>query len=148
MCLSGHIQVEEEDEVWGNDMWTRGQILVTLCYSTRRRALLVGIVRCINLQPMDSNGFSDPFVKLYVSCTCNYLTFVTYQLMICICRNWNILCVRNVGNNKSLPLFGFNIIVFSSNITLCCFFLLVRTDDVDPFPYNFHRMCTTYCNVH
>jgi hypothetical protein len=69
--LSDHMlcqQVEEEDEVFGNDMWTRGQILVTLCYSTRRRALVVGIVRCVNLQPMDSNGFSDPFVKLYVSC--------------------------------------------------------------------------------
>ncbi|GFG37250.1 hypothetical protein Cfor_10943 [Coptotermes formosanus] len=62
--LEKHCPVEEEDEVWGNDMWTRGQILVTLCYSTRRRALVVGIVRCVNLQPMDSNGFSDPFVKL------------------------------------------------------------------------------------
>jgi len=61
-------QVEEEDEVWGDDTWTRGQILVTLCYSTRRRALVVGIIRCVNLQPMDNNGFSDPFVKLYVSC--------------------------------------------------------------------------------
>jgi len=90
VCFSGHIQVEEEDEVWGNDVWTRGQILVTLCYSTRRRALVVGILRCISLQPMDSNGFSDPFVKLYVSCTCNYLTFMTYRLMICICRNGNI----------------------------------------------------------
>ncbi|PNF18915.1 hypothetical protein B7P43_G01387, partial [Cryptotermes secundus] len=61
--LEKHYPVEEEDEVWGNDTWTRGQILVTLCYSTRRRALVVGIVRCVNLPPMDSNGFSDPFVK-------------------------------------------------------------------------------------
>ncbi|KAJ9582353.1 hypothetical protein L9F63_003313 [Diploptera punctata] len=62
--LEKHYPVEEEDEVLGNDTWTRGQILVTLCYSTRRRALVVGIVRCVNLQPMDNNGFSDPFVKL------------------------------------------------------------------------------------
>ncbi|XP_021918829.1 rabphilin-1 isoform X2 [Zootermopsis nevadensis] len=62
--LEKHYPVEEEDEVWGNDTWAHGQILVTLCYSTRRRALVVGIVRCINLQPMDNNGFSDPFVKL------------------------------------------------------------------------------------
>ncbi|XP_069680123.1 rabphilin-3A isoform X2 [Periplaneta americana] len=62
--LEKHYPVEEEDEVWVNDTWTRGQILVTLCYSTRRRALVVGIVRCVNLQSMDNNGFSDPFVKL------------------------------------------------------------------------------------
>nr|XP_046163633.1 double C2-like domain-containing protein beta isoform X2 [Oncorhynchus gorbuscha] len=42
----------------------RGRILVSLCYSPEKSCLLVGIVRCAHLAAMDSNGYSDPFVKI------------------------------------------------------------------------------------
>jgi hypothetical protein len=41
-----------------------GQILLSICYNTHKRALSVVIKRCINLIAMDKNGFSDAFVKL------------------------------------------------------------------------------------
>lgn len=44
--------------------WNYGQILLSLCYNTRKRALIVLIKKCINLMAKDNNGFSDPFVKL------------------------------------------------------------------------------------
>ncbi|XP_068176658.1 double C2-like domains, gamma isoform X1 [Antennarius striatus] len=42
----------------------RGRILVSLCYNTEKNCLLVGIIRCAHLAAMDSNGYSDPFVKI------------------------------------------------------------------------------------
>lgn len=41
----------------------RGRILLSLSYSSPRRGLLVGIVRCAHLAAMDVNGYSDPYVK-------------------------------------------------------------------------------------
>ncbi|XP_058518714.1 double C2-like domain-containing protein gamma isoform X1 [Ochotona princeps] len=42
----------------------RGRILLSLCYSSQRGGLLVGVLRCTHLAPMDTNGYSDPFVRL------------------------------------------------------------------------------------
>ncbi|NXX78886.1 RP3A protein, partial [Urocolius indicus] len=50
----------------GGDVEERGKILVSLMYSTQQGGLLVGIVRCVHLAAMDANGYSDPFVKLWL----------------------------------------------------------------------------------
>ncbi|KAH8324093.1 hypothetical protein KR074_009013 [Drosophila pseudoananassae] len=44
--------------------WPNGKMLLSLCYNTKRRALVVNVKQCINLMPMDNNGSSDPFVKI------------------------------------------------------------------------------------
>lgn len=44
--------------------WPYGQIFLSLCYNTKKRALVVQIKRCTNLMAKDNNGFSDPFIKL------------------------------------------------------------------------------------
>ncbi|XP_051765003.1 rabphilin-3A isoform X3 [Ctenopharyngodon idella] len=42
----------------------RGRILVSLTYNSQQSRLIVGVVRCAHLAAMDSNGYSDPFVKI------------------------------------------------------------------------------------
>ncbi|GAV03979.1 hypothetical protein RvY_14332-2 [Ramazzottius varieornatus] len=44
----------------------RGRLLLSLMYSVKRQALVVGIVRCAALPAMDHDGFSDPYVKIYL----------------------------------------------------------------------------------
>lgn len=56
-----HLQEEVEAEVFREE---RGRILLSLCYSSERGGLLVGVLRCAHLAPMDANGYSDPFVRL------------------------------------------------------------------------------------
>lgn len=50
----------------GEDSEERGRILVSLMYNSQQSRLVVGVVRCAHLAAMDSNGYSDPFVKVYV----------------------------------------------------------------------------------
>ncbi|KAK2509551.1 hypothetical protein MC885_006375 [Smutsia gigantea] len=54
---------EVEAEAAGEE---RGRILLSLCYSSQRGGLLVGVLRCAHLAPMDTNGYSDPFVRLFL----------------------------------------------------------------------------------
>ncbi|XP_026130011.1 rabphilin-3A isoform X3 [Carassius auratus] len=44
----------------------RGRILISLTYNSQQSRLIVGVVRCAHLAAMDSNGYSDPFVKIYL----------------------------------------------------------------------------------
>lgn len=45
----------------------RGKILLSLRYSTSKQSLVVKILRCAELAAMDSNGYSDPYVKVSVA---------------------------------------------------------------------------------
>ncbi|XP_043940076.1 double C2-like domain-containing protein beta isoform X2 [Protopterus annectens] len=53
-------------EIGDSSVEERGRIFVSLCYSSQKRGLIVGIIRCVHLAAMDSNGYSDPFVKIYL----------------------------------------------------------------------------------
>nr|XP_034175975.1 rabphilin-1 [Osmia lignaria] len=64
VSLQDHYPVDNEEAAWGVFPTGRGQIHLSLGYCTRRGALMVTIHRATNLLPMDSNGSSDPFVKL------------------------------------------------------------------------------------
>uniref|UniRef100_A0A8C8GDC8 Uncharacterized protein n=1 Tax=Oncorhynchus tshawytscha TaxID=74940 RepID=A0A8C8GDC8_ONCTS len=79
VCLERVVQVKKagtggsargmalyEEEVRLEDAEERGRILVSLTYSTQQGRLIVGVVRCAHLAAMDSNGYSDPFVKIFL----------------------------------------------------------------------------------
>lgn len=53
--------MEKDDELTRND---RGRILLALCYDMKNSRLHVGVIRCAGLISMDTNGYSDPYVKV------------------------------------------------------------------------------------
>ena len=55
------LQAEREDDFIVNE---RGRILVSLKYTTQRQQFTVTVHRCAGLAAMDSNGYSDPYVKV------------------------------------------------------------------------------------
>ncbi|XP_041826119.1 rabphilin-3A isoform X2 [Melanotaenia boesemani] len=54
----------EDDPNEGEDSEERGRILISLMYNSQQGRLIVGVVRGAHLAAMDSNGYSDPFVKI------------------------------------------------------------------------------------
>ncbi|XP_041083994.1 rabphilin-3A-like isoform X1 [Polyodon spathula] len=56
----------EEEADHSGEVEERGRILVSLMYSTQLGRLIVGIIRCVHLAAMDANGYSDPFVKIWL----------------------------------------------------------------------------------
>ncbi|KAG8513582.1 Double C2-like domain-containing protein alpha [Galemys pyrenaicus] len=65
ICLERQVPLEQVEQGPGL-LEERGRILLSLSYSSQRRGLLVGIVRCAHLAAMDVNGYSDPYVKTYL----------------------------------------------------------------------------------
>ncbi|XP_078005018.1 LOW QUALITY PROTEIN: double C2-like domain-containing protein gamma [Phascolarctos cinereus] len=61
--MSLYEEEQEEVEAAGEE---RGRILLSLCYSSQWGGLLVGVLRCAHLAPMDANGYSDPFVRIFL----------------------------------------------------------------------------------
>lgn len=43
-----------------------GRIQLSLKYKSQKNQLVVGIIRCAGLAAMDANGYSDPYVKIYL----------------------------------------------------------------------------------
>ncbi|XP_068102026.1 rabphilin-3A isoform X2 [Hyperolius riggenbachi] len=56
----------EDETDRGADIEDRGKILISLMYNSQQGGLIVGVVRCVHLAAMDANGYSDPFVKLFL----------------------------------------------------------------------------------
>uniref|UniRef100_UPI00358F928C double C2-like domain-containing protein beta isoform X2 n=1 Tax=Myxine glutinosa TaxID=7769 RepID=UPI00358F928C len=57
---------DETDKYENKALEERGRILIALKYNTQKGGLIVSAVRCAHLAAMDANGYSDPFVKIYM----------------------------------------------------------------------------------
>ncbi|XP_071502025.1 rabphilin-3A-like [Diadema antillarum] len=60
--LEKPLPLEKDDELAGE----RGKLLIGLKYINVRQTLVVSIIRGAGLAAMDSNGYSDPYVKVYL----------------------------------------------------------------------------------
>ncbi|KAI8783225.1 rabphilin-3A isoform X3, partial [Biomphalaria glabrata] len=58
--LEKQMPMEKDDDL----IQIRGKILLSLRYSVPKQTLYVRIIRCAELAAMDSNGYSDPYVKV------------------------------------------------------------------------------------
>ncbi|XP_067866062.1 double C2-like domain-containing protein beta [Heterodontus francisci] len=63
ICLEKQLPVDKTED---KSLEERGRILISLKYSSQRTGLVVGIARCAHLAAMDANGYSDPYVKIYL----------------------------------------------------------------------------------
>ncbi|NWU41830.1 DOC2B protein, partial [Hylia prasina] len=54
------------DKTEDKSLVERGRILISLKYVSQKQGLQVGILRCAHLAAMDANGYSDPYVKIYL----------------------------------------------------------------------------------
>ncbi|NWZ40360.1 DOC2B protein, partial [Brachypodius atriceps] len=54
------------DKTEDKSLEERGRILISLKYISQKQGLQVGILRCAHLAAMDANGYSDPYVKIYL----------------------------------------------------------------------------------
>lgn len=71
MHVCVYVQLNE-----GEDSEERGRILISLMYNSEQSRLIVGVIRCAHLAAMDSNGYSDPFVKMYVPLSSTFTSYL------------------------------------------------------------------------
>lgn len=63
ICLEKQLPIDKTED---KSLEERGRILISLKYSSPKSGLVVGIARCAHLAAMDANGYSDPYVKIYL----------------------------------------------------------------------------------
>ncbi len=63
-CVHFLLKAEREDDLIAQE---RGRVLLSLRYNNQKQQLVVTVQRCAALAAMDSNGYSDPYVKVWES---------------------------------------------------------------------------------